>query len=50
MAEAAGPVLAHCKTGTRSLKLWAIGECWTAAEIDGLGNRMVVTSPEQGTG
>ena len=46
LAEADGPVLAHCKTGTRSLTLWAIGEVldgrMTAAEIDGLGNRMGV--------
>lgn len=46
LAEADGPVLAHCKTGTRSLTLWAIVEVldgrMTAAEIDGLGNRMGV--------
>lgn len=24
--EAAGPVVAHCRSGTRSLTLWAIGE------------------------
>jgi uncharacterized protein (TIGR01244 family) len=44
LAEADGPVLAHCKTGTRSLTLWAIGEVldgrMTDAEVDGLGSRM----------
>lgn len=42
----AGPVLAHCKTGTRSLTLRAIGEVldgrMTVAEIDELGSRMEV--------
>lgn len=44
LAEADGPVLAHCKTGTRSLKLWSIGEVldgrMTVAEVDELGSRM----------
>ena len=44
--DADGPVLAHCKTGTRSLTLWAIGEVldgrMTVAEIDELGSRMGV--------
>ena len=26
LASAAGPVLAHCRSGTRSLNVWAIGE------------------------
>jgi len=26
LAEADGPVLAHCKSGTRSLTLWVLGE------------------------
>jgi uncharacterized protein (TIGR01244 family) len=26
LADASGPVFAHCKTGTRSLTLWSIGE------------------------
>lgn len=44
LSEAGGPVLAHCKTGTRSLTLWTIGEVldgrMTVAEIDQLGSRM----------
>lgn len=46
LSEAGGPVLAHCKTGTRSLTLWAIGEVldgrMTVAEVDELGSRMGV--------
>lgn len=38
---AGGPVLAHCKSGTRSLSLWAIGEVLAGrldtAELDALG-------------
>ena len=44
VSEAEGPVLAHCKTGTRSLTLWSIGEVlegrMRVIEIDELGNRM----------
>lgn len=44
LAEAHGPVLAHCKTGTRSLTLWAIGEVldgrMTKDDIAPLGERM----------
>ena len=46
LSEAEGPVLAHCKTGTRSLTLWSIGEVldgrMTVAEVDELGSRMGV--------
>lgn len=46
LSQADGPVLAHCRTGTRSLTLWAIGEVldgrMTAAELDELGGRMGV--------
>lgn len=46
VAEAEGPVLAHCKTGTRSLTLWSIGEVldgrMTVAEVDELGSRIGV--------
>ena len=38
-----GPVLAHCKTGTRSLTLWVLGEVldgrMTAAEVVPFGRR-----------
>ena len=40
---AGGPVLAHCKTGTRSLTLWVLGEVldgrMTAADIIPFGKR-----------
>ena len=43
LADAGGPVLAHCKSGTRSLSLWAIGEVldgrMTIDELDALGAR-----------
>lgn len=43
-AEAQGPVLAHCKGGTRSLTLWAIGEVLDGrmklTDIDALGERL----------
>ena len=46
LSEAEGPVLAHCKTGTRSLTLWAIGEVldgrMTVADVNELGSRMGV--------
>lgn len=46
LSEAEGPVLAHCKTGTRSLMLWVIGEVldgrMTVAAIDELGSRIGV--------
>lgn len=46
LSEAEGPVLAHCRTGTRSLTLWAIGEVldgrMTVAEVDELGSRLGV--------
>lgn len=39
-----GPVVAHCKSGTRSLTLWAIGEVldgrMTKGEIGPLGQRL----------
>ncbi|TWG89041.1 uncharacterized protein (TIGR01244 family) [Mesorhizobium sp. J18] len=41
LAGADGPVLAYCKSGTRSLSLWAIGEVldgrMTIDELDELG-------------
>jgi uncharacterized protein (TIGR01244 family) len=44
LAASGGPVLAHCKTGTRSLTLWAIGEVldgrMTKGEIPPLGQRL----------
>ena len=44
LAAAPGPVMAHCKSGTRSLTLWALGEAldgrMTPGEIDGLGHRL----------
>jgi uncharacterized protein (TIGR01244 family) len=46
LAEAPGPVLAHCKSGTRSLTLWTIGEVLDGRlaidEIDDLARRMGV--------
>lgn len=43
LAAADGPVLAHCKSGMRSLVLWAIGEVldgrMTLDDIDALGQR-----------
>ncbi|MEX0408834.1 TIGR01244 family sulfur transferase [Aquibium sp. LZ166] len=46
LSEAEGPVLAHCKTGTRSLTLWTIGEVldgrMTVADVNELGSRMGV--------
>ncbi len=43
LAEAKGPVMAHCKSGTRSLTLYAIGEAQAGrlntAGIDELGAR-----------
>ncbi|WP_269933471.1 TIGR01244 family sulfur transferase [Aminobacter sp. HY435] len=43
VAGADGPVLAHCKSGARSLSLWAIGEVLSgrldAAGLDELGAR-----------
>lgn len=43
VAGAGGPVLAHCKTGTRALMLWVLGEVldgrMTAADIIPLGKR-----------
>lgn len=42
--SADGPVLAHCKSGTRSLTLWVIGEVLdgrlAASDIDAIGARM----------
>ena len=39
-----GPVLAHCKSGTRSLTLWVIGEVLdgrlAASDIDAIGARL----------
>lgn len=39
-----GPVLAHCKSGMRSLTLWVIGEVLdgrlTASDIDAVGARL----------
>lgn len=44
LAEAPGPVLAHCRSGTRSLVLYTIGEVLDGrmdpSGIDGLGQRM----------
>jgi uncharacterized protein (TIGR01244 family) len=44
LAEAPGPVLAHCRSGTRSLVLYTIGEVLDGrmqpSEIDALGQRM----------
>ncbi|MBX4941832.1 bifunctional sulfur transferase/dioxygenase Blh [Rhizobium binae] len=41
MADAKGPVLAHCKSGTRALTLYALGEAldgrMSAGEIEALG-------------
>lgn len=41
VASSDGPVLAHCKSGMRSLSLWAIGEVLDgkldAAELDAVG-------------
>ncbi|WP_419695628.1 bifunctional sulfur transferase/dioxygenase Blh [Mesorhizobium muleiense] len=46
LAEAGGRVLAHCKTGTRSLTLWSIGEVldgrMTAEELVPFGQRLGV--------
>ena len=43
LGRADGPVLAHCKSGTRSLLLWTIGEVldgrMSRSEIDGLSQR-----------
>lgn len=43
LAGANGPVFAHCKTGTRSLTLWTIGEVldgtMSPGEIVGFGER-----------
>lgn len=44
LAVADGPVLAHCKTGTRSLTLWSIGEVldgrMSIEQIGQLGGRL----------
>lgn len=44
LADAPGAVMAHCKSGTRSLTLWAIGEVLDGRlaldEIDALGRRV----------
>ncbi|RWK81611.1 MAG: TIGR01244 family phosphatase, partial [Mesorhizobium sp.] len=44
LAEADGRVLAHCKTGTRSLTLWSIGEVldgrMTTEELVPFGQRL----------
>jgi uncharacterized protein (TIGR01244 family) len=44
LAEAPGPVLAHCRSGTRSLVLYTIGEVLDGrmklSDIDALGQRM----------
>ncbi|MGF7095310.1 uncharacterized protein (TIGR01244 family) [Aminobacter sp. BE82] len=44
VADAGGPVLAHCKSATRSLSLWAIGEVLDGrldtGDLDGLGSRL----------
>ena len=44
VVEADGPVLAHCKGGTRSATLWAIGEVldgrMSADELDAVGQRL----------
>ena len=44
LVGATGPVLAHCKSGTRSLSLWVIGEVLDGrldlADIDGFGERL----------
>ncbi|KQU69742.1 hypothetical protein ASC75_06180 [Aminobacter sp. DSM 101952] len=44
VAEAQGPVLAHCKGGTRSATLWAIGEVldnrMSVDELDAVGQRL----------
>lgn len=44
VAEAEGPVLAHCKGGTRSATLWAIGEVldrrMSAEDLDAVGQRL----------
>lgn len=46
VAEAEGPVLAHCKGGTRSATLWAIGEVLDGrlalTDLDALGQRLDV--------
>lgn len=46
VAEAPGPVLAHCKGGTRSATLWAIGEVMDGRmsidELDAAGQRLGV--------
>lgn len=46
VAEAPGPVLAHCKVGTRSATLWAIGEVldnkMSADDLDAAGERLGV--------
>lgn len=43
VSDANGPVLAHCKTGTRSLTLWVLGEVldgrMTEAEVLPFGKR-----------
>lgn len=43
MVDAGGPVLAHCKSGMRSLALWAIGEVLDGRmapdDLDALGAR-----------
>ena len=44
VSDAEGPVLAHCRTGARSLTLFALGEVLDgrlqAQDIDDLGRRM----------
>ncbi|GAA4113507.1 uncharacterized protein (TIGR01244 family) [Aminobacter aganoensis] len=44
VAEAQGPVFAHCKGGTRSATLWAIGEVldnrMSVDELDAVGQRL----------
>lgn len=44
VGRADGPVLAHCKSGTRSLTLWVIGEVLdgrlAASDIDAIGARL----------
>lgn len=46
VAEAQGPVLAHCKGGTRSATLWAIGEVldnrMSVEDLDAAGQRLGV--------
>ncbi|WP_378951708.1 TIGR01244 family sulfur transferase [Mesorhizobium sp. ANAO-SY3R2] len=44
LGRADGPVLAHCKSGTRSLTLWVIGEVLdgrlAATDVDAIGARL----------